>query len=96
MQVTQRGEGSGFALESLSKLRVAGEVRGEHLDRHRPIQPHVSGFVNLAHATRAESGEDFIRADSGARNESQEPDYRQIGTTNKGKRRRGRCAPLIS
>ena len=43
----------------------------QHLDRDGAIEPRVARFVDLAHAARAEGGEDFIRTESGAGAEGQ-------------------------
>ena len=55
-----------FALEALGKIRISGQKREQDLDRDRAVEPRVTGLVNLAHATRAEHGNDFVDAETGA------------------------------
>ena len=58
---------AGFAVEALAELRIGGERLREDLDRHRAIEPRVARLVDLAHPAGAEGGEDFVRAEAGAR-----------------------------
>src|SRR5262249_42185889 len=44
-------------------------MSGQHFDRNCAVQACVAGLVDFAHATRADSGEDFIRAELCARRE---------------------------
>ena len=44
----------------------AASVLGQDLDRDRAIEPRVARLVDLAHAARAEGGEDLVRAEAGA------------------------------
>ncbi len=46
---------------------------GQHLDGDRAIEAGVAGFVHLAHAAFANSGEDFIRAEPNAGGERYGP-----------------------
>jgi hypothetical protein len=36
-------------------------MRWQNLDGDNSIEARITGFVNLAHSTRADSGEDFVR-----------------------------------
>ena len=56
----QTGQGPGLALESGDTLRIAAHLGGENLDRHFPVELGVVRAVDLAHATLAELGDDFI------------------------------------
>ena len=62
--MVQGRRGPGLLLEAPQALRVLGELRGQHLDGHLPPQPRVPGPVHLAHAPRAEGGENFVRAEA--------------------------------
>src|SRR6185503_6028166 len=64
--MVQRGNGTGLPLESRSRLPVACDVRGEHLDSDLPSEPRIAGAIDLAHAAGADQGGDFIRSDPGA------------------------------
>ncbi len=59
-------DGAGFAIEPVPELRVAGQRRRKDLDRDCALEPRVAGFVDLAHAARAERGHDFVGAETGA------------------------------
>ena len=60
--IVQRGNRARLLLETASRLRIGGECAGEHFDGNRPIEPSVTRAVDLAHATRTNRGDDFIRA----------------------------------
>ncbi len=66
MRVVQAGDGLRLALEPLLEIRVRGDVLGEHLDGDGAVQPGVTGFVDLTHASRANGREDLVRAEGGA------------------------------
>ena len=55
--VVERGNRAGFAGKALGELRIG------HFDRDIPIQPGVMRAVHLAHSTRANGREDFVRAE---------------------------------
>ena len=59
VRMVQRRDGARF----LVKTRAVTAV--ERLDGHRPAQARVDGLVDLAHATRAQRGHDFIRTETG-------------------------------
>jgi hypothetical protein len=48
------------------KLRVAGELRGQDLDRDDAIEPRVAGPIDLAHATGPDGRDDLIRPEANA------------------------------
>ena len=60
--MVQAGDRLRLALEALAEIGVVGDVRGQHLDGDGAIQAGVSGFVDLAHAARAEGGVDLVGA----------------------------------
>ena len=51
----------------------ADQVLGQHLDRHVAAEPRVLGAVDLAHAARAERGDDFVGTEAGAGTQAHEP-----------------------
>ncbi len=65
----ERGHGLGLALEAREGLGIVREVGREHLDGNLSAELLVAGAVDLAHATRAEQGEDLVRTEGGSRSE---------------------------
>src|SRR5206468_5400657 len=65
--MVQAGDGARLALEALPQFGVAGEVAGEDLDRHGPVESRVSGAIHLAHPARATGREDLEGAQPCAR-----------------------------
>ena len=45
VRVVQRGEDAGLPLEARQPVRVGGERRGQHLQRHVAVEPRVAGAV---------------------------------------------------
>ena len=66
VRVVQAGDRLRFAVEALLHVGVVGEVRRQHLDGDRSIQPGVGGFVDLAHAASTEGTSDFVRTEARA------------------------------
>ena len=60
----QCGDGTRLTLETLARVGVVGEVRGQDLDRHSAVEPRVARFVDLAHPARADLRRQLIRADA--------------------------------
>jgi hypothetical protein len=56
-------DGPRFTLETRSTIRIAGEMLAKGLDGYEAIDARVSGFVDLAHPTRAKQVDDFVRAE---------------------------------
>jgi hypothetical protein len=56
-------DGAGFALKPF-ELRPGRARRRQDLDGNRAIELRVSSMVDLAHASGAERGKDFIAANS--------------------------------
>src|SRR4029453_11721862 len=61
--MVQRGNGLRLAVEPLLHLRVFGELRGQHLDRDRPVQPRVGSLVDFAHSARTRGRKDLVRTE---------------------------------
>jgi hypothetical protein len=60
MGMIQRRDGPRLPLEPRPQILARGDVRREHLDRDRSVEPRVASFVDFAHAARAERGEDLV------------------------------------
>ena len=60
----------GLALQPLLELGAVRQVRGQHLDRDRALEPGVAGAVHLAHAAGAGGLFDSIRAELGSGDEA--------------------------
>ena len=61
----ERGDRFGLALEPFECLGRDG-ARRKDFDRDLPIETRVAGAIDLAHAARAERGEDLVRAKPGS------------------------------
>ena len=85
VRMRERGNRPRLALESRAAIRIGRQVGRQHLHRHRAIEPRVARFVDLAHAARAEGGEDLVWAESSAGGESQ-----TLAADYTGERQRGR------
>src|SRR4030095_8348459 len=64
VQMVQRGQGLGLALKPRNPLGVAGERRGQDLDRDGAIQLRVPRAVDFTHAAGSERRQDFVRAEA--------------------------------
>src|SRR6266850_6118072 len=62
----QRREQMGLALEAREPLRIGGKQLGQDLDGDVAPELRVARTIHFAHAARAESGQDFVRAEEGA------------------------------
>jgi hypothetical protein len=67
VRMLEAGDRARFALESVARVRIGGDVRPEHLERDGAIQPRVARLVDLAHAAGADGGDDLVRAETGPR-----------------------------
>ena len=63
VRMVERGRGARLVGEARQPLRIGGDVGGQHLDGHRPLQPHVLGAIDLAHPARSERCLDLERAE---------------------------------
>ena len=66
VRMIQRGECLRFALEARDALGIRDEHIRQHLDRDVAFQLRVPRAIHLAHPTRADGAEDFIRAEAGS------------------------------
>jgi hypothetical protein len=66
MRVLQRRDRLRLAIEALLRRRVVRPLGRQHFDRDDAIEARVAGFVDLAHAARAEGAENLVGAESGA------------------------------
>ena len=64
VRVRERRHRLHFAVEPGDRVRTAARERREHLDRHVPAQAGVPGPIDLAHASRPERPENFVRPES--------------------------------
>ena len=67
VRMVELGDGARLALEAGAHLGCRGQVRGQHLDGDVAAQARVVGAVDLAHAARAERGEDPVGTERRAR-----------------------------
>ena len=72
VRMIQRGERLRFPLETHQAIGSGGEEFGQDLQRNIATEPGVACLVDLAHAARAERGEDFVRAKACAGSEGHE------------------------
>jgi hypothetical protein len=66
VRVREAGRHAGLSQESLARLRVAGEVRGQDLDGDVAIELHVAREVHDAHAAAAELALERVFAGQGS------------------------------
>jgi hypothetical protein len=64
------GGRAGFLLEAGAALRVGAEPGRQRLERDVAVEAPVAGAVHLAHAARAEGGDDLVGAEPRVRCES--------------------------
>ena len=82
-----------LAFETLAGLGRRREMRRQHLDCDRPVQPRVARPIDLPHSARAEGGHDLVRPKTGPRGKrhpampSIPADERPRGTTSAASRR---------
>jgi hypothetical protein len=57
----------GFALKPREAIRIMRKRLQQDLQRDVPLQLRVARAIDLAHAARAERGQDFVRAESRTR-----------------------------
>jgi len=70
--VVERRDRVRLALEPGERFAVDREGLGQHFHRDLPVQLRVARAVDLAHAARAERGQDLVCAEACAGRESQE------------------------
>jgi len=69
--MVERREHFGFPLEARQTIRIAGQRRGQHFDRHRPLQVAVGLAIHFAHPACADRRGDLVDAETGAGSEGQ-------------------------
>ena len=69
VRMVEGREHFGFALKPREPFGVSGDRRRQNLDRDLAFQLRVGRPIDLAHATRADGGNDFVRAKTGAGSE---------------------------
>ncbi len=62
MWMIQAGDGASFALKALAQLGTVREMNGKNFNGDNSIEAGITSLINLAHSTRANGGEDFMRA----------------------------------
>ncbi len=65
--IVQRCDRARLLLETLTQLGIGSECAGQDLDGDGAIEPDITGPIHLAHATRADGVDDFVRTEAGAR-----------------------------
>ena len=68
----EEGEDFRLAVKTLSELGVFGELRGEHLERHDPVEVRLPGLVDNAHAPAGDELENFEPLEGGPDFEGQD------------------------
>src|SRR5947199_2899958 len=76
--MAEPGDGARLALEACFSIRILGQMRREHLDRDRALEPRVARLVHLTHASGAQQTDDLKRAE--ARAGDQIHDYTSISS----------------
>lgn len=65
--VIEHGQQAGFLLKSRPPRGVAGEVRGQDLQRNIASEAGVASAVDLTHAASAQHRENFVRSEMSTR-----------------------------
>ena len=77
VRMVERREDFGFALEPRKPIGIGAKVAGRTLIATSRFELRVARAIDLAHAARAEGGEDLVRAEASRRRERHtESDYR--------------------
>jgi len=58
--VVERGRGLRLTPEAGEEGLVAGQVRPQHLDRHRAVEPCIDPDVDLGHPAAADEFADLV------------------------------------
>ena len=70
VRMIERRSGARFVQEAAHPLRIAGELRPQHLERDRPSQRRIDGLVDLTHPAAAEQVLNLVAADGAPRRSS--------------------------
>ena len=73
VRMIERRHGVRLAVEAGAQLGVGGELRRQHLDRDRAIEPRIARAVDLAHPAGADRRDDLIRPESRAGCQGHQP-----------------------
>ncbi len=76
--VVERGQQLRLAVEAGQTLRVGGDVRGQRLDRRRPVEPRVGRGPDLTHPALAELALDAVVRDGLAGSEGHRGSLSQV------------------
>ena len=66
VRMLERGNRPRLALEPFLELWMPGAILGKDFDRDDAIEPRVARAIHLAHAARADAGNDFVSAETNA------------------------------
>ena len=66
VRVVEAGDGARLVFESRQAFGVRGHVGRQHLERDVTTEAAIARPVHLAHAARAERGDDLVATESGA------------------------------
>ena len=61
VRMIQTGDGFCFTLEPLFHFRAISKMRRQNFDGDNAVKASIAGAVYLAHSTRTDGGEDFVR-----------------------------------
>jgi hypothetical protein len=64
--VVQQRQRARLAIEAREAFGILCHRCGQHFERHLPTESDVGRPVHLAHAARAQSGEDFVDTETAA------------------------------
>ena len=67
--MVQAGNGARLAFKAMAQLLARRYARSQHFHRDHASKPRVLGFIDLAHASRADGREDLIRSQPSPRGE---------------------------
>src|ERR1700732_1752832 len=67
VRMIQAGNCFGFALETLAQFSTISKMRWQNFDGDNSVQTGIASLVNFAHSARANTREDFVRAQTFAR-----------------------------
>src|SRR2546426_7359951 len=63
VRMVERGQRPRLTEEALARLRIAVELRREHLERHVTFEARIAREIDDAHASTPQLAENRIRAD---------------------------------
>ena len=63
VRVGEARDGARLALQALAPIGVVRQRPGKDLDRDDPIEPRITGSIDLAHAPRAGQALNLVRSE---------------------------------